>query len=150
MRIGDIFSPAVVVDARDGSRSEIAGGNGVLLTFMVVADKKQKINLAQAYAAQAVDMEAAAVAAAARANGIQFRAIKVISDELDFEMPETTRFIDHQGRFRTASFALFVALRPRLWVRVARLARNSRKAAGVLAHFFNAPAVERPVEAKPI
>lgn len=152
MRIGDILSPAVVIDARDGSRIEIAGGNGVLLTFMAVADKKQKLNLAQAYAAQAVDMEAAAVAAAARANGIEFRAIKVISDELDFEMPETARFIDHQGRFKTASFAFFVALRPRLWAPVTRLARNSRKAAGVLAQYLKAsrqPSSDA-VEAKPI
>ena len=77
-------------------------------------------------------MEAAAVAAAARAHGIHFAATKVISDELDFEMPEMARFIDAQGRFKTASFALFVALRPWLWKPVALLASNSRKAAQAL------------------
>ncbi len=132
-RAGDIFVPAVVVDARDGSRVEIAGGRGVLLTFMAVAGMKQKVNLAQAYGAQAVDMEAAGVAAAAHAHGITFRAAKVISDELDFEMPETARFINAQGGFRTTRFAIFVALRPWLWRRVARLASNSRKAARMLA-----------------
>jgi nucleoside phosphorylase len=133
LRVGDIFIPAVVVDARDGSRTEIEGGNGVLITFMSVADTKQKSALALAYTAQAVDMEAASVAAAARAHGIPFRATKVISDELNFEMPETSRFIDAQGRFRTASFASFVALRPWLWPRVATLASNSSRAARVLA-----------------
>jgi adenosylhomocysteine nucleosidase len=133
LRIGDIVSPAFVVDARDGSRSEIAGGEGTLVTFMEVATAQQKMNLAQAYGAQAVDMEAAAVASAARAHGIQFCAAKVISDELDFDFPEVTRFIDPQGQFRTASFAIFAALRPWLWRRVAILARNSNKAAIRLA-----------------
>lgn len=132
LRIGEIFSPAVVVDARDGSRVEIEGGSGVLVTFMAVAGMKQKANLGEAYCAQAVDMEAAAVAAAARAHGIMFGATKVISDEVDFEMPEMARFIDPQGQFRAANFALYAALRPWLWGRVATLAGNSRKAARML------------------
>ncbi|MHB8215461.1 MAG: phosphorylase family protein [Candidatus Sulfotelmatobacter sp.] len=133
LHVGDVFSPAVVVDARDGSRVEIERGKGILITFMTVADADQKANLAQAYGAQAVDMEAAAVATAARAHGIQFGATKVVSDELTFEMRETARFIDPQGQFRTTAFAFFVALRPWLWPRVATLARNSNRAARMLA-----------------
>ena len=134
LHIGDIFAPAVVIDARDGSRIEIEGANreGTLVSFMAVAGIDQKRNLAQAYGARAVDMEASAVSAAARAHGIRFGAIKAISDEYDFEMPGTARFIDPQGRFRTAAFALFAALRPWLWSRVAQLAGNSRKAARAL------------------
>ncbi len=133
MRVGDIFVPAVVIDARDGSRIEITGGGkGTLLTFMAVAEAQQKSSLAKAYRAQAVDMEAAAVATGARAHGVAFRATKVISDGLDLEMPETARFIDAHGRFRTASFAIFLTLRPWLWRRVAILASNSRKAARIL------------------
>jgi adenosylhomocysteine nucleosidase len=129
LRIGDIICPAVVIDARDGSRVQIEGGEGTLVTFMAVATAAQKANLAQAYAAQAVDMEASAVAAAARAHNLQFTATKVISDGLHFEMPETARFIDAHGRFKTAAFALHVALRPWLWPRVATLAGNSSRAA---------------------
>jgi adenosylhomocysteine nucleosidase len=131
---GDVFAPAVVIDARDGSRVQIEGGNrqGTLVTFMAVAGINQKANLAQAYGAHAVDMEASAVAAAARSHGIAFGATKVISDPLNFEMPGMARFIDPQGRFRTASFAVFAALRPWLWRRVALLASDSRKAAKVL------------------
>jgi adenosylhomocysteine nucleosidase len=132
LHIGDILEPAVVIDARDGSRVELEGGNGVLVTFMEVAGSEQKANLAQAYGAQLVDMEAAAVAAAARAHSIEFRAIKVISDELGFEMPQMHPFINAHGRFNTASFTLFVTLRPWLWNRVARMARDSSKAAAVL------------------
>jgi adenosylhomocysteine nucleosidase len=134
LHVGNVFAPAAVIDARDGSRAEIEGVDrqGTLVTFMAVAGIDQKANLARAYGARAVDMEASAVAAAARAHGIRFSTTKVISDEYDFEMPGAARFIDPQGRFRTASFALFAALRPWLWRRVAQLASNSRKAARVL------------------
>jgi adenosylhomocysteine nucleosidase len=141
LRVGDLFMPASVIDARDGSRIEIEGAPGLergtqerrsLLTFASVAGAQQKASLARAYGAQAVDMEAAGVAAAARAHGIGFAAMKVISDEFNFEMPHTAGFIDANGRFRTASFAAFVALRPWLWRRTATLASNSRKAAAAL------------------
>jgi len=135
MHVGDLFIPAAVIDARDGSRIQITGERkkGTLLTFMTVAGAEQKTKLAQAYAAQAVDMEAAAVAEAARAHDLLFGAAKAISDELDFDLPEMARFIGSQGRFKTASFTLFVALRPWLWRRVALLARNSRKAERALS-----------------
>ncbi|MFZ0419604.1 MAG: hypothetical protein WAM04_16005 [Candidatus Sulfotelmatobacter sp.] len=133
MQVGDIFSPAVVLDARDGSRSQLETGEGTLVTFMAIAGATQKIKLAQAYTARAVDMEAAAVAAAARSHGITFGVTKVISDELHFEMPSMARFISPEGQFNAASFAGFVALRPWLWKPVATLARNSRKAAHSLS-----------------
>lgn len=150
LRVGDVFVPAVVVDARDGSRIEIEGGHGVLLTFMAVAGSQQKNKLAKAYGAQAVDMEAAAVAAAARAHGVRFSAVKVISDDLHFEMPETARFIDAQGRFKTAGFALFIALRPWLWKRAAHLASNSSQAARILSEHLKGSrqALSNVVEAK--
>jgi adenosylhomocysteine nucleosidase len=137
LRVGDLFMPAVVIDARDGSRVEIDGaaprrGGSSLVTFMTVAGVQQKASLAKSYGAHAVDMEAAGVATAARAHGIRFGATKVISDELNFEMPHMVRFFDATGQFRTVSFAAFVALRPGLWRRVALLARNSRKAAHAL------------------
>ena len=149
LRIAEILFPAEVLDARDGSRVEIAGGEGTLITFMTVASAVQKRNLARVYNAQAVDMEAAAVAAAARAHGLPFTATKVISDGLDLDMPATARFIDAQGRFHTAGFALHTALRPWLWVRVAALAANSRKAARSLAAHLNNPRQpwNQPVEA---
>jgi len=137
MRVGDILVPGVVVDASAGSRTEIPGGSGTLLTFMSVADAKQKSRLAQAYSAQAVDMEAAAVAAAARAHGIAFRAVKVISDEMNFDMPDMTRFVDPQGRFRTMNFAGYAALRPWFWAGIATSARNSKKAAAALERYLS-------------
>jgi adenosylhomocysteine nucleosidase len=131
--VGDIFIPSAVIDARDGSRTKFEEGSGILLTFMNIASATQKSKLGAAYAAQAVDMEAAAVAATANKHGIGFAAIKVISDEVDFEIPSTENFIDHDGSFHTAGFVWFALLRPWLWPRIARLASNSRKATAALA-----------------
>jgi adenosylhomocysteine nucleosidase len=134
LRVGDLIEPSVVIDARDGSRASAAIGDpqNLLVTFMSVAGVQQKTKLAQAYGAKAVDMEAAAVAAAAAAHGIGFAATKVISDELNFQIPEMERFIDTRGQFRTGCFARFIAPRPWLWSRVLALASNSRKAAKIL------------------
>lgn len=154
MQVGDIFVPALVIDARDGSRFAIEGGNakGSLITFMDVAGLDQKRNLAQAYDAKAVDMEAAEVATAARAHGLEFRATKVISDGFDFEMPDLARFIDAHGHFRTGAFAAFVAIRPWLWPSVITLANNSSKAAKALANHLKdaSHAPNNVVEAKTV
>lgn len=149
MNVGDIFVPAIVLDARDGSRIEIQGGSGVLVTFMRVASAQQKSKLAQAYSAQAVDMEAAEVAISARAHGIRFSATKVISDGFDFEMPEMDRFIDAQGRFHSTRFACFLALRPWLWGSAITLARNSSRAAKKLADYLTSHR-HKAVEARAI
>jgi adenosylhomocysteine nucleosidase len=143
LRVGDIFRPAAVIDARDGSRIEIGNDHrdGVLVTFMAVAGVGQKAKLAQAYNARAVDMEAAGVFAAAQAHGCAFGATKVISDDVDFEMPQMAGFIGRDGRFKTASFVAYAAVRPWLWGRVVTLARNSSRAAKTLGkhleHFRN-------------
>jgi adenosylhomocysteine nucleosidase len=136
LRIGDIFTPSIVLDARDGSRYQLSSGKGTLLTFMEVASASQKAKLNSAYTAQAVDMEAAAVASAASLHGIAFAAVKVISDEADFEIPGTSQFIDPAGQFRTANFVYHMALRPWLWKSVATLAANSQKAAKALAKYL--------------
>jgi len=135
LQAGDLFVPSAVIDARDGSRVFVSGvdSRNSLVTFMALAGAQQKKNLARAFGAKAVDMEAAAVAVAAAAHRIGFAATKVISDELDFDMPELARFIDGEGRFRTAGFLLFAGLRPWLWNRVLTLARNSSRAGKVLA-----------------
>jgi len=131
MCIGNIFVPGRVIDASDSSRFETSFGEGTLITFRSVADASQKKKLAQAYSAQAVDMEAAAVARVAERHGTQFRAVKVISDPANFELPEMDRFI-RKGRFRSGSFVLHAALRPWLWGKVAELAINSRRASDAL------------------
>jgi adenosylhomocysteine nucleosidase len=125
MRVGEVFEARCVVDARDGSKADTGAGDGVLVSFSSVAGAEQKAKLARAYGAQAVDMEAAAVAKGAEARGLQFRVVKVISDELGFPMPPMERFLAADGSFHSGRFALYSAIRPWTWATLFRLARNS-------------------------
>ncbi|HZQ95480.1 MAG TPA: hypothetical protein VFA67_10760 [Candidatus Sulfotelmatobacter sp.] len=132
LKVGNLVRPARVVNAGDGSSTAIVQGSGVLVSQTRPATVADKSRLREAYGAHSVDMEAAAVARAAEARSVAFRAVKVISDEFDFELPATGRFVDTEGRFQEARFALFAALRPWLWPRVIQLARNSARATRVL------------------
>jgi adenosylhomocysteine nucleosidase len=132
MKVGEIFSPSRVIDARDGSRVETGSGRGVLISAAGVAGPEQKAKLAEAYGAQAVDMEAAAVARGAQARGLRFMAVKAISDESTFEMPSMDRFIDRDGHFCATTFAASMAVQPGLWLKFFQLARNSAKASRAL------------------
>jgi nucleoside phosphorylase len=131
-KVGEVIRAARVVNAGDGSSVQIPGGDGVLVSYAAVASPEQKAKLRESYQAQAVDMEAAAVARAAEARSVTFSALKVISDEVDFNFPPTDHFVDSEGRFHEMGFACFVAMRPWLWLPVMRLARNSGRASRVL------------------
>jgi adenosylhomocysteine nucleosidase len=132
LRVGDVMQPRRIVNASDGSSVTLDRGDGVLVSFASVADPAQKAKLRDSFGARAVDMEAAAVARAAEARGMEFRVVKVISDEFDFVFPSMQQFIDFAGRFLQARFAWFTALRPWLWPKVIRLARNSNRASDAL------------------
>lgn len=132
LQVKDVIRPERVINAGDGSSVIIPGGKGILVSYGQVATREQKRKLQESFGAQSVDMESAAVARAAEARGIRFSALKAISDDVDFEIPATDRFVDEQGRFREMSFALFVLLRPWLWPRVIRLMNNSRQATRAL------------------
>jgi adenosylhomocysteine nucleosidase len=132
LRVGQVLTPRTVIDASDGSRTDTGVGEGALVSFASVADRGQKAKLRAAYGAQAVDMEAAAVARGAQAHGLRFLACKAISDASDFSWPAVGRFVGPNGQFRTSGFAFYLALRPWLWGRVLELARDSRQASARL------------------
>ncbi len=132
LRVGDVFEPRIVINAKDGSRTDTGSGEKTLLSCSSVAGTGQKSKLRDAYNASAVDMEAAAVAQGAHAAGIEFGAIKVISDNADSEIPPMGEFIGVDGEFYSTRFVLYVAARPRLWGMTLGLARNSRKASRAL------------------
>jgi adenosylhomocysteine nucleosidase len=132
LKVADVFEPRVVVNAADGARTETGSGQGTLVSYAAVADRDQKLRLSKAYAAVAVDMEAAAVAQGAQVHGVEFAALKAISDAADFSMPPAERFMASDGRLRAGRFAVHVAVRPWLWGRTIALARNSAKASRAL------------------
>ena len=138
LQVGDIFRPTIVVDVRTGERFFIddpqvdAGEVSVLATVATPASVKEKERLGLSYYASAVDMEGATIARIARAHEIPFTAIKAISDDAKFELPDVSRFTTTKGQLREAAFGLHVALRPGLWQPVMKLAKSSKLAAGRL------------------
>ena len=135
-KAGDVIFPATIVQApagavlQTGLLPEAAGikRSGVLVSTPSIAGAGIKSLLARQFQADAVDMEAGAVAEIAAAHGIPFVAVKAISDEYDFPVPDLGRFVDPQGRFLTGRFLLHAAVRPRTWPAVGKLASNTKKA----------------------
>jgi adenosylhomocysteine nucleosidase len=138
LKVGTVIQPAQVIDAGDGSRTNVGGGQGVLVSFGSVASPAQKAKLRESFGAQAVDMEAAAVARAAQLRGLEFRVVKAISDEFDFVFPVTEQFVDSLGNFQQGRFAVYAALRPWLWPKVRALAANSNLASHALCDWLAA------------
>ncbi len=132
LQVGQFFEPRIVINAADGVRTEVGAGEGILVSSATVAGKEQKMRLAKAYGANAVDMEAAAVALGAQARGVEFGALKAISDSADCSLPPLDRFVANDGSFHSIKFACHVALRPWLWGSTVALARNSSKASRAL------------------
>ena len=132
LNVADVFEPRVVVNAADGARADTGSGQGTLVSYPGVVGREQKQRLGAAYGAAAVDMEGAAVAQGAQVRGIEFAALKAISDAADCSMPATERFVSSDGQFRTVKFALHVAVRPWLWGATMALARNSANASRAL------------------
>jgi adenosylhomocysteine nucleosidase len=132
LKVAEIVRAGVVVDSRTGERFSSGDVGPVLVTASVVASVGEKARLFASYGAAAVDMEAAAVARLARAHGLGFRAVKVISDEAGFELEELGRFATADGQFREGAFALHAAVRPWMWGTLIELGRNSSRAVAAL------------------
>jgi adenosylhomocysteine nucleosidase len=139
-RVGDILRPTIVCDIRTGERlfsaqlqKDIDSGkeieHQILVTVPKPAGVNEKKRISIDYYAGAVDMEASAVARIALAHDIPFSAIKAISDDADFELPDLSEFTTPDGQFREAAFGMHVALHPNLWKRVLKMAKSSKLAA---------------------
>jgi adenosylhomocysteine nucleosidase len=147
LQVGQVLEPRTVINAADGVHTDVGSGEGTLVSSATVAGKDQKIRLGKAYGASAVDMEAAAVAQGAQARGVNFGAVKAISDSVEFRLPAMDRFVAGNGNFDSVRFTCHVALRPWLWSATIALARNSSKASqalcGALASYLMRPSVGR-------
>lgn len=132
LSVGTVVVPTKVLHQQSGRAFTIEGGKGTLLTSTDVVTPDEKRKLAKQFSAQAVDMEAAAVAETAKQRGVKFVAVKAISDALDFPMPPLGRFIDSGGRFHALRFAVHAALRPSIWPVLSQLRSNAAKASRAL------------------
>jgi adenosylhomocysteine nucleosidase len=134
LRVGDVVEGSEIVDAESGARFKVSGGTSLIVTVSSVSASEEKRLLSDRYQADVVDMESAAVAEVAQEHGIECKAIKAISDELDFVMPPVAGFVDANGKFKTVRFAAYVAMRPKWWSAVQHLNANSRTASMNLSH----------------
>lgn len=141
LKAGSVVTPNVVVDTVTGAeyrcnmRAQVVGG-GVLVTAEEIAGQDSKLGLIERFHGLLVDMEAAGVARVAAEFNIGFRCVKAISDELDFVMPPLNKFVDSQGNFSTRAFLAWAAVRPKHWLSVARLSRNSSRAIHALCDWL--------------
>ena len=154
LHVGDTIFPASVIDTQDSSRHPTVidhapvGASVLARTLLAshsrIASAAEKQWLAKSYGAHAVDMEGAAVARAAEIHRLPFLAIKSISDELDFELPEMSQFV-RRGEFLTTRFMLHAALRPWLWLRLLRLAQNTHIASRNLCAWLRPSALAHTI-----
>jgi len=94
---------------------------------------QDKRALGQATQAEAVDMEAAAVGRVAREHGVDFIALRTISDAVDDVLPpEVTAFLDETGGVRAGQVLKFAARGPRNMKELWRLKSRSDRAAAAL------------------
>lgn len=139
---GSVVVPARVVVPATGEEFKCAFGSGTVVSLDEVAGVTAKREARGPYGALAVEMEAAGVAKAAAEHGTDFAAIKVISDGAEDEMEFLAAFVTPEG-FATRRFLAHVALRPRMWARVAALQRNSKLAAAALERAVGACCIDR-------
>jgi adenosylhomocysteine nucleosidase len=132
LSVGTLVVPTKVLRQQSGRAFTIEGGEGTLLTATDIVNPDEKRKLAKQFGAQAIDMEAAAVAEVAQERGVRFVAVKAISDDLDFPMPPLGRFIDSGGHFHAARFAAHAAIRPSMWPVLSQLRSNAGKASRAL------------------
>lgn len=128
-----IYWPATVIDAETGERYECEGGSSTMVTADRILDREEKLQMAQRWNADLVDMEAATVARLAQTRGLSFRTLRAVSDEVGDVLPDLNRFIDARGGFRQAAFAFYIAFHPWLIPATIRLGRQSAQASQAMA-----------------
>ncbi|MBX9583375.1 MAG: hypothetical protein K2X87_23990 [Gemmataceae bacterium] len=134
LRVGDVVTPAEVVDDRGGRWACAGGGAGRLLTMSAIAaTPAEKRSLGDRFSADVVDMESAAVAEACRAAGVPFRAVRAVSDTVDVGLSPRLAELFAAGRFSPWRAALALVRQPVLIAEFWRLARDTRLAADRLA-----------------
>ena len=132
LKVGNVGRMREVVDVATGERYPTRGGEWVLATSPGISDVAEKRALLTKYGADVVDMEGAAVAQVAKERGLEFAAVKAISDDAAFPMPPFARFIDGNGRFETRQFLVYVALHPQWWATLGKMRKNSKIASANL------------------
>ena len=89
----------------------------------------EKIQLGQKYSAMAVDMESYGYIKVLQAQGITVAVVRVISDDLQGNIPDLSEAIDHRGNLKPKSMAIAFLQQP---LAALRLIKGSLQALKVL------------------
>jgi len=111
---------------RSGDRYRL----GPIVTVdQIVLTAKEKRELAARSGALAVDMESAAIAAAAAARSVPFLAIRAILDPVEMDLRIAfDQFLDHRGEPRPASLARYLFAHPLALISLVGLGLRTRAA----------------------
>ena len=124
------FCGALVPALRVG---DIVTGNRLVTRDRLIGDPAEKRRLAEQSGADAVDMESDAVATVCAERGVQFRAVRAVSDASDTALsPELLRLLAG-GSVSVLRAVSAMARRPALLGEFRRLAHDTRRAARSLA-----------------
>jgi len=116
-------------------------------TTRILRTAAEKTELRRDTGADAVDMESEAVASACRAAGVPVAIVRAISDGADDDLPlDFPAFLREDGSLDLLGLTGAVWRRPRAWVGLWRLARQSRRAGRALARVLAGVLGEAPVE----
>jgi adenosylhomocysteine nucleosidase len=119
------------------ARTPAPAHTGVLLTQDRVAISAAEKAALFARGAHTVDMEAAAVASAARAAHVPFYCVRVVSDGASDSLPlDFNKYRDSDGRFSRRRIALATILRPTVIRRLFRFDNSCRHSAILLGDFL--------------
>ncbi|MFQ5937521.1 MAG: purine phosphorylase [Acidiferrobacterales bacterium] len=115
-------------------QGQVVASSGALVeSHTVVSDSAEKASLAQTFGAVAVDMESAAIAAAARRANIPFMAIRAVADPVGRPIPAgVVDGLDAYGRVRLHTLAWLILQRPSTLADLLRLYRDNRTACATL------------------
>jgi adenosylhomocysteine nucleosidase len=132
---GTAYEIGEVIDSVSGERyaTSAAASPIKLATLDHVAGRDEKRRFAESYGASLVDMEAAAVAQAARARGIPFYCWKAVTDIATEDLPDFNYFLDQEKQLRTRQVAAYALTHPRYVAPLLRMGRNSKSGADALA-----------------
>jgi adenosylhomocysteine nucleosidase len=132
---GKAYKVSGAIDSQTGERFSAAQWSQecLVVTSPKVADAAEKQRLAEAYKADLVDMEAAAVARLAAMRRIPFYCIKGVSDGFSENLIDFNRFISPEGQFNMGRLLLYVLPRPWHWPSLVRMGENGKQASQSIA-----------------
>jgi adenosylhomocysteine nucleosidase len=132
---GTAYEIGEIIDSVSGERyaTSAVASPIKLATLDHVAGRDEKRRFAETYGASLVDMEAAAVAQAARARGIPFYCWKAVTDIASEDLPDFNYFLDQEKQLRTRQVAAYALTHPRYVAPLLRMGRNSKSGADALA-----------------